>query len=158
MTSTRYAELCYEQQAKNLWRIVASEDGSSIGPHYRTKAELLGDLDRYAAEYGCDGAPKQPLLNLNIFAWQASHFHSEDAPAEFVLCPCQGVEAHVTIEPAHDGWERIWDQVTINGKVCGNRHAGLKQFTQMVLKVNPRLMAYEPEDTLEFHLPPLSPE
>jgi hypothetical protein len=49
---TRFPELAYINQAAGLWRIVTTEDGATIGPQYRTKAELLADLDRYAREYG----------------------------------------------------------------------------------------------------------
>ena len=50
---TRYDALGYEKHAHNLWRIVNIDgDGTThaVGPHYRTKAELLGDLTRYASE------------------------------------------------------------------------------------------------------------
>ncbi len=50
---TRYPELGYAKHTPTLWRIVSTDDGSTIGPHYRTKGELLADLPRYAEEYGC---------------------------------------------------------------------------------------------------------
>ena len=50
---TRYAELGYCRHAADLWRIIALDTNSAVGPQYKTKAELLGDLARYAAEYGC---------------------------------------------------------------------------------------------------------
>lgn len=58
---TRYQELGYAHLDTNLWRFVDLIDGGTIfgactGPHYRTKAELLADLDRYAREFGCEGA------------------------------------------------------------------------------------------------------
>jgi hypothetical protein len=49
---TRYPELCYQRQW-DLWRIVTAEDEATVGPQYRTRAELLGDLERYAGVYGC---------------------------------------------------------------------------------------------------------
>lgn len=52
---TRYPELGYRQDGPGLWRIYAVAHGSqpaAVGPHYRSKAELLGDLVRYATEYG----------------------------------------------------------------------------------------------------------
>jgi len=49
MTQTRYAELAYEQRGTNLWRIIST---AAIGPHYKSRAELLADLDRFAREYG----------------------------------------------------------------------------------------------------------
>lgn len=53
-SKTRYPELMYRQAFPGVWRFVG--DGCDIGPQYPTKAELLADLDRFAAEYGCDGA------------------------------------------------------------------------------------------------------
>ena len=53
-TRTRYPELGYRKEAPTLWRIVAIDGESAVGPFYRTKAELLADLNRYAAEYGCE--------------------------------------------------------------------------------------------------------
>jgi predicted ATPase with chaperone activity len=52
------------------------------------------------------------------------------APAEFTLHPCNGVSAKVKIQPSPNG--RQWDAVTINGKSCGNRHGGIRAFTEMV--------------------------
>lgn len=51
---TRYPELSYMQQDRNLWRFVFTGDGAeaTVGPQYRTKAELLADLERYAREWG----------------------------------------------------------------------------------------------------------
>jgi len=54
---TRYAGLCYVQQDRTTWRFVSVHDCDSVatpavvGPQYRTKAELLADMDRYAREY-----------------------------------------------------------------------------------------------------------
>ena len=53
---TRYTELAYRKDDKNLWRIydvTNSERPAATGPHYRTKSELLADLERYATEFGC---------------------------------------------------------------------------------------------------------
>lgn len=55
---TRYTELGYRCDGPSLWRIYAIDEGrgSAVGPFYASKAELLGDLARYAADYGCEGA------------------------------------------------------------------------------------------------------
>ena len=53
---TRYPELGYRQDAPDLWRIYATEDRCPVGPHFASKAELLADLHRYAAFYGCEVA------------------------------------------------------------------------------------------------------
>ena len=58
---TRYPELGYAKHAPDLWRIIDLSDGQAVGPHYKSKAELLGDLDRYAREFGV--APGSGLPN-----------------------------------------------------------------------------------------------
>jgi len=54
--STRYPELVYGKIEAGYWSIFNHDgDGSNhqCGPHYSTRAELLGDLHRYASEFGC---------------------------------------------------------------------------------------------------------
>jgi len=59
MTQTRYVELAYEQHDTNWWRIIDTDRQVTVGPHYRSRAELLADLDRFAQEYGAtDAGPK----------------------------------------------------------------------------------------------------
>lgn len=57
-TKTRFAELGILKCTPSLWRIVditeGLDSGRVIGPHYRSKMELLADLPRYAQEFGCD--------------------------------------------------------------------------------------------------------
>ena len=52
--TTRFEGLGYIQQDSKLWRVVDIHDGRNtihvVGPQYRSQAELLGDLDRYAKE------------------------------------------------------------------------------------------------------------
>ncbi len=56
VVATRYKGLGYGRTG-DVWRIFDTSDGeSAVGPHYRSKAELLADLDRYAREYGADPA------------------------------------------------------------------------------------------------------
>ncbi len=54
---TRFAELGYVNYSPGDWRVVALDsdnpDTNSVGPHYRSKLELLADLERYATSYGC---------------------------------------------------------------------------------------------------------
>lgn len=52
---TRYAGLGYVQLTRGVWRVVDRHDGDGevprcVGPIYRTRAELLADLDAYARE------------------------------------------------------------------------------------------------------------
>ena len=58
---TRFPELFYDEAVKGLWRIMDA-DGAVIGPHYASKAELLADLDRYAADYF--GTPNPRMVAL----------------------------------------------------------------------------------------------
>jgi hypothetical protein len=47
---TRFEPLGYQHVARGLWRCVDLETGAHVGPQYRTKAELLADLPRYARD------------------------------------------------------------------------------------------------------------
>ena len=58
---TRFPELSYSETSKGLWRI-QDADGAEIGPHYASKAELLADLDRYAADYFGTPNPRMAAL------------------------------------------------------------------------------------------------
>lgn len=49
---TRYAALGFRSDGPALWRFVCIETGSSVGPQYASKAELLADLERYATANG----------------------------------------------------------------------------------------------------------
>jgi len=50
---TRFPELGYRQDDRNCWRIYDLSDRKPVGAPYRTKAELLADLERYAEQFGC---------------------------------------------------------------------------------------------------------
>ena len=52
---TRFPELGYRCDGPRLWRFydVTGAEPRAIGPQYPTKAELLGDLTRYAQDFGC---------------------------------------------------------------------------------------------------------
>lgn len=55
ITRTRFPELGIQQQGPRLWRFLdLTEDYggrfAAVGDHYRTKAEALADLERYARE------------------------------------------------------------------------------------------------------------
>lgn len=54
-TKTRFDEIRFHQPFPGVWRFVDADD-RDVGPQYATRAELLADLERYAAEYGCVGA------------------------------------------------------------------------------------------------------
>ena len=52
---TRFKELGYQHIAAKLWRILDITDKpAAVGPHYTTRTELMGDLERFAREFGCD--------------------------------------------------------------------------------------------------------
>ena len=58
VSRTRFPELGYQHRGDH-WRIldltggVRPDDAPGVGPLYPTRAELLADLDRYAAAFGC---------------------------------------------------------------------------------------------------------
>jgi hypothetical protein len=58
---TRFTGLGYVNHAKGLWRFVDLDHPNPyycpIGPFYRTKADLLGDMTNFALSRGFDGAP-----------------------------------------------------------------------------------------------------
>lgn len=61
---TRFSEIGFTMCAPGLWRFVditEATDGDKnkmhvIGREYPTKEQLLLNVERYAAEYGCEGA------------------------------------------------------------------------------------------------------
>lgn len=68
---TRFPFLGVSQVERSLWRIVCLDwDGGGtsprapacIGPQYRTKGELLGDLRRFAEERGYAPAERREAL------------------------------------------------------------------------------------------------
>jgi hypothetical protein len=60
---TRFKELGFCCHAPNLWRIMDITDdprGAAVGPFYRSKDELLADLNRFAEDFGCEATKKDP--------------------------------------------------------------------------------------------------
>jgi hypothetical protein len=63
---TRFTEIGFTLNSPGDWRFVDlsdAQDGNKdhmhvIGASYPTKEQLLLNVERYAAEYGCDGADK----------------------------------------------------------------------------------------------------
>lgn len=53
MKRTRFAELAYRCAFPGLWRFVDRSTSADVGPAYAGERELLADLDRYAALFGC---------------------------------------------------------------------------------------------------------
>ena len=49
---TRFPGLMYGQVAPSCWRVIDAHETrrAAVGPMYRTREELLSDLDRYARE------------------------------------------------------------------------------------------------------------
>ncbi len=97
-TKTRFDEIRFHQPFPGVWRFVDADD-RDVGPQYATRAELLADLERYAAEYGCVGA-------VNVNATLRTRVAELEAALESVcvaLLPhdsrCQNVNA---VFEAHD--------------------------------------------------------
>ena len=63
---TRFTEIGFTLNSPGDWRFVDlsdAQDGNKanmhcIGASYPTREQLLSNVERYAAEYGCDGADK----------------------------------------------------------------------------------------------------
>jgi hypothetical protein len=53
--------LQYRQDFPGCWRFVDAETQASIGHQYRTRAELMVDLDRYAYESGFMSREDRPF-------------------------------------------------------------------------------------------------
>jgi hypothetical protein len=64
---TRYAELGYRCDGPKLWRIYDQETGCAVGPQYRSKAELFGDLDRFAGVFGAMAPAPRPYQETPEF-------------------------------------------------------------------------------------------
>lgn len=63
---TRFPELGYRKDGA-VWRIYdRREETGAVGPCYASKAELFGDLDRYAAEFGCPLAMKEKEVDRGV--------------------------------------------------------------------------------------------
>lgn len=84
LESTRFVEpdgqrLYYGKVEPGLWRIVHFDPDrgpqayAHVGPHYSTKVELLGDLERYATEYGFGHATVTDPLGHAMRALLAEH-------------------------------------------------------------------------------------
>ena len=67
MIQTRYAQLCYEEQDTNLWRIIDTDTRAAVGPHYKSRAELFADLDRFARAFGANDIGPQLLHPLDDY-------------------------------------------------------------------------------------------
>lgn len=86
---TRYAEIGYRNDGEPTspsWRFVEASNGNSIGTPYRTEKELLGDLYRYACEFGCglavsDAANVRKAMADVVGALEAN----ADAPIHFKI-------------------------------------------------------------------------
>lgn len=61
---TRFDGLAIVRDAPGLFRIVDRSTGARVGPHYATKAELYGDLERYARVGGWTAAVPAPEMAM----------------------------------------------------------------------------------------------
>jgi hypothetical protein len=56
--ATRFPTLFYANLGRSFWSFFVKDEGDThyarVGPNYATKAELLGDLTRYARDYGLE--------------------------------------------------------------------------------------------------------
>lgn len=81
----------------------------------------------YAAALGERHSAQAPGITLDTFADWAGQIAAAPAPATLKFW----LTSHIplTVEIAPRGADPVWDQVTINGQVCGNRCGGRQVFT-----------------------------
>lgn len=51
--ATRFPELQYAHLMPGVWRLIDASTGQTIGHNYKTRLELLADLERVAHDFGC---------------------------------------------------------------------------------------------------------
>ena len=97
-------------------------------------------------------------MRLQIFARHVAGIWAQEANGKpQTYHPCDGIRAEVTITPSHFApSDRVWDQVDINGKWCGNRHGGVKAFCVMVNAAAPEI-TYGPDEIDDNFVVPLQP-
>lgn len=72
-------------------------------------------------------------IRLRIFAYHVYTLAISPPGSTFGLNPCNGVSVQVRIEKSQKSPnDREWDQVYIEEKLVGNRHAAVRRFTEMV--------------------------
>jgi len=80
----------------------------------------------------------RPALRLRIFAYHVQLISRR--LGRFTVYPMSSNHAYdVNITASDNG--REWDQVTINGKWCGNRSGGVTEFSRLVMLENPTIHA-----------------
>lgn len=73
-----------------------------------------------------------PQLRLRIFAYHVQEIATAKAPTEFGLSTCDGGKKYrVKIEKSQKHGPE-WDTVYIDGRNCGNRHAGVAHFASLI--------------------------
>ncbi len=86
---------------------------------------------------------KKPELRLSIFAIHIGQLQRADAPNEFSLHPCEGVNVKVRIEKAISYLEAegsVWDGVYFNDLPVGNRCGAAEAFTKLICAANPTII------------------
>ena len=77
---TQFPEIGYTKVTDDLWRFVDTSTGAAVGPHFKTKAELLANLTEFASTFGAAGAassaPRGWTLTYHV------HAADEDLPLE----------------------------------------------------------------------------
>lgn len=92
---TRFAELRFTMIEPGCWSFVdvSADDPAKVGSHYPTKEQLLSNLERYAAEFGCNGAapsakiPDAILIGTLLDALTSALPFVEDAETDPVYKP-----------------------------------------------------------------------
>jgi len=138
---TRFAELGFTRLEKSCWRFIDTTTGANVGPFYRSKAELIADMARYAASFGCaepDALRQLPSMpaygNVAIDTWEP-----------VLALPCnQCGEYHLP------DWNGLCEDASILGKSFSSERTGYVKRTgwRAVTDIRNDLAA-----TLALHLP-----
>lgn len=83
---------------------------------------------------------------LHIIASHIAAIMMSPPEDTFTLSPCDGVHVKVRYERSipqksmteHD--QRVWDQVYLNEKLCGNRYGAAKQYINIIATFDPRIV------------------
>lgn len=83
---------------------------------------------------------------LHIIAYHIGRLMTANPNEKFQLSPCDGMYVDVRFEKSKpepsmtEQDQRIWDTVYLNGKSCGNRCGAVKQYVNMITKIDPTIV------------------
>ncbi len=110
---------------------------------HSTVADLLGSIEHEKGikeRLGFDPWSR-PKLRLAVLAFHIEQLCLTEAPAQFGLTSCEGMEeVKVRIEPPKNLTGHEWDNIFLNDNWCGNRHGGVEAFCKIIAALQPELI------------------